>query len=459
MIDKKAQAAFEPYEVAPLEERREMGKALRKTFPRSIHGMWMPAPDRPDPISLLEESHRTRVPHLVPIRYGRMLASPFTFFRGSAMIMAYDLAQTPSTGITVQLCGDAHLGNFGTYATPERQQVFDIIDFDETLPGPWEWDIKRLVTSVLLAGRARGFTADICEQATNRCMQVYHEQLWNHSAKHALDMWYTRIDLESALRSIHSSTHAYFNREIARAQKRTSLNVFPKLVREVEGYHHIKHDPPLITPLLDQTLRDRMCSVFERYKSSLPDDRLFLLQRYRLVDMAWKVVGVGSVGTRCFILLLMGGSSEDPLFLQLKEAQASVLERYLGKSHYENHAQRVVNGQRIIQGASDIFLGWTSDGTNDFYIRQLRDRSLTPSIESMSAPDFISYVSLCGWVLARSHARSGDAGRISGYIGRGDAFDKSIVEFARRYSKQVEQDHQNLVEAVNSGRISAEKNI
>ncbi len=459
MMERKTKASFQPYEVMPFKERRALGQALREATPRSSHGAWIPAENRPDPLSLLTEADRTRVPHLVPIRYGRMLASAFAFFRGSAVIMAADLAQTPTTGLIVQLCGDAHLSNFGTYATPERKQVFDINDFDETLPGPWEWDIKRLVTSVWLAGKAQGFAASVYEQAAEQCVQVYHEQIWTYAAMHALDMWYTSVDLESALHSMHSSTHAYFTREIAKAQRRTSANVFPKLTMEVEGQYCIKSDPPLITPLLDQALRERIAAVFEQYKASLADDRLVLLQRYRLVDMAWKVVGVGSVGTRCFILLLMGGSHEDPLFLQLKEAQASVLERYIGRSRYDNYAQRVVNGQKVIQGASDIFLGWTSDGASDFYMRQLRDRSLSPSIESMSESDFTTYAGLCGWVLARSHTRSGDAGRISGYIGKGNVFDKAIIEFACRYSKQVEQDYQALVDAVKSGRISAEENV
>jgi uncharacterized protein (DUF2252 family) len=459
MMERRKQALFQPYEVAPLEQRRAWGRALRESVPRSAHATWTPPTDRPDPIALLEGSDRTRVPHLVPIRYGRMLASSFAFFRGSAAIMACDLAQTLTTGLTVQLCGDAHLSNFGIYATPERQQVFDINDFDETLPGPWEWDIKRLVTSVLLAGKARGFASHVNEQAATHCVQSYHEQIWLCSAQHVLDMWYTSIDLARVLQTMQSSVQTYFNREIARAQRRTSLQAFPKLAMEVEGQYHIKNDPPLITPLLDQAVRDRMQNVFEHYKTSLTDDRLVLLQRYRLTDMAWKVVGVGSVGTRCFILLLMGGSPADPLFLQLKEAQASVLEQYLGKSRYTNHAQRVVNGQKVIQGASDIFLGWTSDGATDFYIRQLRDRSISLDIESMTESDFIAYVGLCGYVLARSHARSGDAGRISGYIGKGFVFDNAIVEFAGRYADQVEHDYQALLAAVESGRIIAEKNV
>ena len=436
-------------------ERVEAGRALRKDTPRSVHAEWTNPSNRPDPLSLLLQGDAYRLADLVPIRYGRMLVSPFTFLRGSAIIMANDLASTATTGLRVQLCGDAHLSNFGTYATPERNRVFDINDFDETLPGPWEWDIKRLVTSFVVAGRSLSFPAQVNTQAAIRCVQSYREHMWVFAGMSNLDLWYTRIDIESTLLRVHPDSRAYLHRELEKARRRTNSHVFPKLAREDQGKYTVKDDPPLISHLEDGTWIDQMPEMIEMYVDSLPDDRRVLLSRYRLVDVARKVVGVGSVGTRCYIALLLGDQDGDPLFLQIKQAQASVLEAHAGFSRYGNHARRVISGQRLMQAASDIFLGWTRYENISFYVRQLRDMSLSPNIERMGTNDLITYAGLCGWVLARGHARSGDSVQISSYMGKSDAFDQAIVAFASTYADQVERDYAGLVEAVQSGRIAA----
>ena len=440
-------------------ERIEAGRALRKDIPRSAHAEWASASDRPDPLSLLLQGDQHRLAELVPIRYGRMLVSPFTFLRGSAIIMANDLACTAATGLRVQLCGDAHLSNFGTYATPERNRVFDVNDFDETLPGPWEWDIKRLATSFVVAGRSQSFPESVNIQAATRCVQSYREHMWIFAGMANLDLWYTRIDIESTLLRIHPDSRAYLHRELERARRRTNSHVFPKLAREDQGKYTIKDDPPLISHLEDGVWVDQIPEMIEMYIESLPDDRRVLLSRYRLIDVARKVVGVGSVGTRCYIVLLLGDQDDDPLFLQIKQAQASVLEPYVGMSRYGNHARRVVNGQRLMQAASDIFLGWTRYDNINFYVRQLRDMSLSPNIERMGTNDLITYAGLCGWVLARGHARSGDSVGISSYVGKSDTFDQAIAAFARTYADQVELDYAALVAAVKSGQIAAEVGV
>ncbi|GAC1618397.1 MAG: DUF2252 domain-containing protein [Ktedonobacteraceae bacterium] len=436
-------------------ERMDAGRSLRKDVPRSSHAEWSAASDRPDPLSLLQQRDQYRLADLVPIRYGRMVVSPFTFLRGSAIIMANDLASTATTGIRVQLCGDAHLSNFGTYATPERNRVFDVNDFDETLPGPWEWDIKRLVTSFVVAGRTQGFPEEVNMQAATRCVQSYREHMWTFAGMLNLDLWYTRVDVESTLLRIHPDNRAYLHRELEKARRRTNSHVFPRLVHEDQGKYSIKDDPPLISHLDEDVWIDRLPEMIEMYIESLPDDRQVLLSRYRLVDIARKVVGVGSVGTRCYVALLLGDQDGDPLFLQIKQAQASVLEPYVGLSRYGSHARRVVSGQRLIQAASDIFLGWTRYGNISFYIRQLRDMSLSPGIERMGASDLISYAELCGQVLARGHARSGDSVQISSYMGKSNTFDLAIVTFAGIYADQVERDHAALVAAVQDGRVVA----
>ncbi len=450
---------FEKQNVPTYEERLAAGKALRTHVPRSVHATWSLPPEHPDPIDLLEESNSSRIAHLVPIRYGRMKTSPFAFLRGSAVIMSSDLATTPISGLNVQVCGDAHLNNFGTYATPERQQVFDVNDFDETLPGPWEWDVKRLATSVIVASRHKGMNVGVGRQAARRCVQVYRQQMWVFGAMRFLDVWYSNVDVNSTLSRVHFSTHRYITHAIEKARKRTSVDVFPKLTTKVRGHYRIKDDPPLLMHMEDAPLAQQLEVLLNGYIASMPDDRQVLLSRYHIVDIAQKVVGVGSVGTRCFIALLLGRDSTDPLFLQIKEAQTSVLERYLGPSQYPNHAQRVVCGQQLIQGASDIFLGWTSSGSTDYYIRQLRDRSLSPNIETMRVSDFITYAGICGWVLARAHARSGDAAQISGYLGKSDVFDQAIASFAETYANQVERDYAALVAAVQTGRLSVKGGV
>src|SRR5713226_9201113 len=442
-----------------LAERRAVGRSLREKVPRSSHAEWSSAADRPDPISLLEEQDRSRLAQFVPIRYGRMIASPFGFQRGSAVVMAGDLAATPVTGLQVQVCGDAHLSNFGVYATPERSEVFDLNDFDETLPGPWEWDVKRLLTSIVVAARYNGFPEAVSGQAALQGARMYRERMAVYSTMRHLDVWYSCITVENALKRVRPGDRAYLNREVEKARRRTSVRIFPRLTAEVNGQYTIKEDPPLIVHLDDQAFADTLRGLVEGYVASLPDDRQVLLGRYHVLDLAQKVVGVGSVGTRCYVVLLLGDDSNDPLFLQVKEAQASVLERYLGASHYSNHAQRVVCGQHLVQAASDIFLGWARIGSTDYYIRQLHDRSLSPGIEDMSVSDFITYAGLCGWVLARAHARSGDPAQISSYLGKSDVFDQAVVSFATTYANQVEQDHAALVAAVRSGRVGAETNV
>src|SRR5216683_2020903 len=437
-------------------DRRAAGKALRKKVARSSHAEWSPAADRPDPVSLSEEQNRTRFAHLVPIRYERMTTSPFAFLRGSSVVMAQDLAATPVSGIQVQLCGDAHLNNFGIYATPERNQVFDVNDFDETLPGPWEWDVKRLAASIVVAGRTMGFTREMNRQAVVGCGRSYRERMWKYGEMRHIDVWYDRIDPESIRRFVRRSDRSYVDKELEKARRSSSLVAFPRLIQEVEGRYRIKDDPPTIAHLDDEQLAQQLGVLVERYSESLQEDRNVLLRKYHLVDVAHKVVGVGSVGTRCYVALLMGSEEGDPLFLQVKQAQASVFEPHLGPSSYLNHAQRVVRGQYLMQAASDIFLGWTELGSIDFYIRQLRDMKLSVSIESLSQSRFVRYCELCGWALARAHARSGDPAQISGYLGSTDTFDRAIASFAEAYADQTERDHATLVSAAKAGRIPVE---
>jgi len=430
-----------------LADRRAAGRELRNKVPRSIHADWTPAADRPDPLNLLQEQNRSRLAHLVPLRYQRMAASPFTFLRGSAIIMAQDLATTPVTGIQVQVCGDAHLNNFGIYATPERNQVFDVNDFDETLPGPWEWDIKRLAASIILGGRTNGFPAATNRLAVLNCVQSYREHTWKYSNMRHIDVWYSRIDYESSLQFVHPTFRWYITKQREKSRQRSSLQAFPKLTMQVDGQHRFKDDPPLIAHLDNQELVRQLKGLVKAYRPSLQEDRQVLLSKYQCVDVAQKVVGVGSVGTRCYVVLLLGNDNDDPLLLQIKEAQPSVLERHLGPSGYTNHAQRVVCGQRLMQAASDLFLGWTRLGSTDYYIRQLRDMKLTVNIETLSEGGFIEYCRFCGWALARAHARSGDSAQISGYLGKSDVFDRALAAFAETYADQAARDHAAFVAA------------
>ncbi len=442
-----------------LAERRAVGRSLRERVPRSSHASWSPAADRSDPIGLLEEQDRSRLAQFVPLRYGRMIASPFGFLRGSAVVMAGDLAATPVTGLQVQMCGDAHLSNFGVYATPERNQVFDLNDFDETLPGPWEWDVKRLAASIVVAGRTMGFTREMNRQAVMGCIRSYRENMWKYGEMGHIDVWYARIDPESIRQFVRRSDRSYVEKELEKARRSSSLVAFPRLTRKVDGRYRIKDDPPTITHLDDEELAQQLGELVEKYSESLQEDRTVLLRKYSFVDVAHKVVGVGSVGTRCYVALLMGSEEGDPLFLQVKQAQASVLEPHLGLSSYLNHAQRVVRGQYLMQAASDIFLGWTRLGSIDFYVRQLRDMKLSVSIESLNESRFVRYCELCGWALARAHARSGDPTQISGYLGANDTFDWAIASFAEAYADQTERDHTSLVSAAKAGRVPVETGV
>jgi uncharacterized protein (DUF2252 family) len=401
----------------------------------------------------LEEQNRSRLSHLVPLRYARMAASPFAFLRGSAVVMAQDLAATPVTGIPVQVCGDAHLSNFGIYATPERNQVFDVNDFDETLPGPWEWDIKRFAASIVVAGRTNGFPAATNRRAVLNGVQSYREHIWKYSEMRHIDVWYSRIDYENSLQFVRRTFRWYIEKQREKSRQRSSLQVFPKLTTQVDGQHRIKDDPPLITHLDDEELSQQLRGLVEAYRPTVQEDRRVLLGKYQCVDVARKVVSVGSVGTRCYIVLLLGNDSNDPLLLQIKEAQASVLERHLGPSIYPNHAQRVVSGQRLMQAASDLFLGWTRLGSTDYYIRQLRDMKLSVSLETLIPEGFIEYCRFCGWALARAHARSGDPAQISGYLGRSDVFDRALASFAETYADQTEHDHAALVAVIQADQI------
>jgi len=442
------------HHIGALARRLTAGKALRKKVPRSSHAEWSPAADRPDPVSLLEEQNRTRLSNLVPLRFERMSASPFTFLRGTAIVMAADLAATPVSGIRVQLCGDAHLNNFGIFATPERNQVFDLNDFDETLPGPWEWDVKRLAASIIVAGRNNDFSREINRQAVLSSLASYRQRMCEYSEMRHLDVWYSRIDYASSLEAVSSSFQWWINKQRKRAVRRTHVELVPKLTQEVNGQILIKPEPPLITRLDDDELMHLLGALVEEYRTTLREDRHVLLSKYRYVDVAHKVVGVGSVGTRCYVALLLGGDSTDPLFLQIKEARASVYERYLGPSVYSNHGERVVNGQRLMQASSGIFLGWTRLRSIDFYIRQLRDMKLSIDISTLIEGGFTEYCKFCGWALARAHARSGDPALISGYLGQKDVFDQAVATFAETYADQNERDHAALLAYVQANQAS-----
>jgi uncharacterized protein (DUF2252 family) len=415
------------------------------------------------------------VPELVPIRHGRMLVSPFTFFRGAAYLMAADLAGAPRTGLDVQLCGDAHLSNFGMFAAPDRRLVFSVNDFDETLPGPFEWDVKRLVASFAVAGRDRGFDAQEREPINLALARSYREAMSDFAHARTLDLWYARVDVEDASKrwaaQATGKQRKRFERNVAKARAKDSLRAFDKLTRIVDGQPRIVSDPPLIVPIEEllppgetATLEDALRNVIRSYRRTLTADRRRLLERFRYADAARKVVGVGSVGTRAWIVLMLGHDDRDPLFLQFKEAEASVLEPFLGKSEFANHGQRVVEGQRLMQAASDIMLGWFRtpgiDGVErDFYIRQLWDGKGSAIVEAMDPSVLAAYGRACGWTLARAHARSGDAVAIASYLGSGDAFDRAMASFAETYADQNEHDYAALRDALHSGRIAAETGV
>jgi uncharacterized protein (DUF2252 family) len=453
-----------------LDQRAARGRAARAAVPRAAHGDWEPAPGRRSALELLEEQARSRVEELVPIRYGRMLVSPFTFFRGAAFVMASDLAATPRTGLETQLCGDAHLSNFGAFAAPDRRLVFSINDFDETLPGPFEWDVKRLAASFAVAGRDRGLSDKQRRTVNLMVGRAYRESMSEFAGMTNLALWYTRLDTEDIVaawaKSATREQAKRYERNLAKTRSKTSLKAFAKLTEIVDGEARIVSDPPTIVPIeeiagdgaheLDEFLR----GVIRSYRQTLSRDRRKLLERYRYVHAARKVVGVGSVGTRAFIMLAIGRADDDPLFLQFKEAEASVLEPFLGKSEFANHGQRVVEGQRLTQAASDIMLGWIRAEDlrgikRDYYVRQLWDAKGSAIIELMEPSALEMYARVCGAELARAHARSGDATAIATYLGKSDAFDRALAEFAEAYADQNERDYDALTGAVKAGDIMA----
>ena len=433
-------------------ERTAAGKALRDEVPRTRHAEWKIA--RRDPVAILQRSNRGRVPHLVPIRFARMLQSPFTVLRGSAAVMAYDLARTPVSGLSAQLCGDCHLSNFGLFATPERQLVFDINDFDETNPGPWEWDLKRLAASFVVAARdnrlPEGEVRDIVLQLSAR----YRDRMRAASRMSPTEVWYAQIGMQALIDAAHNAESRRFRRQLAQqARKRIIEHHYPKIVARKDGHHRFADEPPVLFHVTEDELNARLQDALLQYRLSLPDSRRVLLDRYHLEDFAFKVVGIGSVGTRCAIALLMS-DDEQQLILQFKEAGRSAIEPYTERSRYENQGQRVVVGQRLMQSSSDIFLGWAR-GTrgNDFYVRQLRDMKMSVPLVNLNATQLGSYARLCGWTLARAHAKTADAATISGYMGKGDTFDRALARFARAYADQTEKDYAALVRAARSGRI------
>jgi uncharacterized protein (DUF2252 family) len=457
-------------------ERVTRGKAARSEVPRSSHGVFEPSSTRADPVELLERQAKSRVPELVPIRYGRMLVSPFTFYRGAAMIMAGDLAGTPRSGLTVQCCGDAHLSNFGVFASPERRLVFDVNDFDETLPGPWEWDLKRLAVSMLIAARDNGYRAKEQDRIVLDTVGRYRTAMAEFAGMNNLEVWYSHLDIESVINEFASQFKAKVvkraDKQIAKARTKDSMTAFSKLTEVVDGKPRIVDQSPLIVParqLASGKEFDRLWGVLHGvlrgYRETLEFDRRVLLENFELTDLAHKVVGVGSVGTRAWIALMLGRDGQDPLFLQVKEADASVLEEFLGPSEFSNHGERVVVGQRLMQATSDIFLGWLHvdaglDGKpRDFYGRQLKDWKGSAEIEQMVPKAMAAYGRLCGWTLARAHARSGDRTAIAAYLGNSDSFDRAIVDFSKAYAYQNDLDYQALNAAVKSGKITAETGL
>ena len=443
-----------------VDERRAQGKELRNKVPRRSQAGWKPPADRRDPVELLIESDRGRVPQLIPIRHGRMLQSPFAFYRGAAAVMAADLARTPSSGLRVQACGDAHLLNFGCFATPERNVIFDINDFDETLPAPWEWDLKRLAASVVLAGRHIGLRESDSARAALASARSYQERMANYSSMRALEVWYDKIDVQELLRlTPDPAARKSFKQQLAKARTQTvAEHDFPKLAEQHGSTPLIKDNPPLIFhpgAKDGPAVKSQFAISFARYRESLSPSIRQLLDRFHFCDLAVKVVGVGSVGTRCTVSLFIAGD-DDPLFLQGKEARASVLEPYAGKSEYPNHGERVVVGQRMMQAASDVFLGWTrSPRGYDFYLRQLHDMKISAVIDGWDFAALRAYARNCAWALARAHARSGDAAMIAGYIGSSSTFEQAIGKFAVDYADQTIRDHRTFAKAVRNGRIAA----
>ncbi len=456
-------------------ESAERGRTARETVPRTAHGDWAPAADRPDPISLLEAQAASRLQELVPIRYGRMLVSPFTFYRGAAAVMAADLAVTPDSGIVVQACGDAHISNFGGFAAQDRRLLFGPNDFDETLPGPWEWDVKRMAASVEIAGRDVGLPADRRSWLVAQCVREYREGMRGFASESHLDVWYDRLNASELVEHfggrLGKKGRILFSKPFANARRKTSLRAVEKLTERIDGELRFRRVPPLLVPLrelvdpADARKDTEIVRVaLDEYALSLEEDRRYLLETYRFVDMARKVVGVGSVGTRAWVLLFVGRGGRDPLVLQMKEAQASVLEPYLGASKFANHGERVVRGQRLSQAAIDVFLGWQRslglDGNeHDFYIRQLWDWKASIDLSTMSESGLHAYTRACGWSMARAHARSGDRLAIAAYLGAGSSFDRAIARFSSAYADQNELDYRRLADAVAAGDVAAQSGV
>jgi uncharacterized protein (DUF2252 family) len=435
-----------------------MGKSLREKCPRETHADWQEPHGRKNPLALLEQSSQGRIPTLIPIRHGRMLKSPFTFYRGAALNMAADLAGTPTSGLRVQACGDCHLLNFGAFATPERRVIFDINDLDETLPAPWEWDVKRLAASFILACRDNRFSDNTARDAVLSCVRSYREHMAEYSTMRTLEVWYSSIEAETMISMVKDEqARKRTQRRLAKARERSVLeHEFPELVTTAGLAPTIKEDAPLIYHPREIGKADYDAMVqraFAAYRETLPEHRRLLLDRFKLLDIAVKVVGIGSVGTWCSVMLLMAGD-KDPLFLQVKQAGPSVLEAYAGKSAYSNHGQRVVAGCRLMQSASDLFLGWTEgQGGRQFYIRQLKDMKIKPLVELFTPSVMLQYAEFCGWALAHAHARSGEPAQISGYLGKSDKFDQAIAAFSTAYADQSERDHGVLMEAVRAGKL------
>jgi uncharacterized protein (DUF2252 family) len=465
-------SAVEPLTLA---ERAARGRGARSELPRSVHANWEAPPGRPDPVELLEAQGQARVAELLPVRYGRMLVSPFAFYRGAAALMALDLAHGPRSDMIVQLCGDAHLLNFGVYAAPDRRLVFSVNDFDETLPGPFEWDVKRLVASVAVAGRDLGLDRKQRWEIAMAVGRSYREAIRRFAAMRTIDLWYAREEVDEIGKLLAARGTAkqmrQFEGAVSKARTRDSLRAFAKLTRTIDGEPRIIADPPLIVPIEDLTppaelpqLDGLVRGIIRSYRHTLAADRRRLLERFRYAHAAHKVVGVGSVGTRAWIVLMLGHDHNEPLFLQVKEAQRSVLEPFLGESQFPNHGQRVVEGQKLMQAASDIFLGWIRtedlDGVDrDYYVRQLWDQKGSAALEQMLPALLSDYAELCGWTLARAHARSGDAIAISNYLGTGSSFDRALAAFAERYADQNERDYDALKAAAKSGRVKTETGL
>jgi uncharacterized protein (DUF2252 family) len=457
-------------------DRVARGKDARAEVPRSEHAVFEPSPTRADPIELLEEQAKTRVPQLVPIRYGRMLVSPFTFYRGAATLMAHDMAGTPRSGLVVQCCGDAHLSNFGVFASPERELVFDVNDFDETLPGPWEWDVKRLSASMLIAAEDDGFPRKDQHRIVLDTVGSYRSAMRKFAGMSTLEVWYSHLDIDATVAEFGGQyKHKMVKRtdkELAKARTKDSTTALSKLTEVVDGEVRIVDESPLIVPLSKlaagdqrEAIREDLRRLIRAYRDTLELDRRALFEKFELHDVARKVVGVGSVGTRCWIALMLARGGRDPLFLQIKEADASVLEPLLGASGFRNHGERVIAGQRLMQADSDIFLGWLhnkvgiDDQPHDFYVRQLKDWKGSAEIEQMNPSGMAAYGRLCGSTLARAHARTGDPIAIGSYLGGGRSFDHAILEFSKAYAKQNQSDYDEITRAVKSGRIAAETGV